>query len=190
MNNNKATISTIFLVPTLKIPKEELVLNGFINGFIKEELSDEHIYQNCVYLLFKHKGLDRFRIFLDKEYERTKDLIEDYDVGEYIVIVYKLNKKFKDDFELVYKGKYSHTSKKFQALFLASKKIITEDGLHRDEISLQVRIFKKTEDLQEYWIDSLGMDNKKCKWNDSYEVWSGFEIENETLTEDKLKELV
>jgi len=189
MSQRKNTISTIFLVPTLKIPKDLLIDNGFINGYAEEE-SGEHNYPFSVHLLFKPKNLDKFREFLEGEYERTKDVIEDYDFEDYIVVVYKLNKKFQKDFELIHIGKYSHTSPEFQKLFPASKKILTPDGLHRDEISLQIRIFKKTEDLQSHWIEKLGMTNEINKWNDSFEVWEGFNIEKETLNFNKLKELV
>lgn len=189
MSERKHTISTIFLVPTLKIPKDLLINNGFINGYVEEE-SGEHNYLFSVHLLFKPKNIDKFREFLEGEYERTKDVIEDYDYEDYVVIVYKLNKKFKEDFKLIHEGKYSHTSSEFQNLFPASKKIMTQDGLHRDEISLQVRIFKKTEDLKEKWIEELGMTNKINIWKDEYEVWFDFDIEKETLNVNKLKELV
>ena len=36
----------------------------------------------------------------------------------YVVIVYKLNLKFKNDYNLIKEGKYSETSKKFQDVIL------------------------------------------------------------------------
>ena len=36
------------------------------------------------------------------EYERTKDIIEDYDYEDgYVVVVYKLNMEFKEDFNTI-----------------------------------------------------------------------------------------
>ena len=63
----------------------------------------------------------------------------------------------------------------FQKLFRKVIKI-KKNGLHRDELSLQYRIFNKTEDMIEYWQDKLGVE-----WNSDYEVWDGFNIENEIL---------
>ena len=59
-----------------------------------------------------------------------------------------------------------------------------KNGLHRDELSLQYRIFNKTNDLIEYWQDKLGI----TYWDEDMEVWSEFKIENETLTKKVLNE--
>ena len=77
MSVRKNTISTIFLVPTLKIPKDLLIDNGFINGYAEEE-SGEHNYPFSVHLLFKPKNLDKFREFLEGEYdlEYMKEMIK------------------------------------------------------------------------------------------------------------------
>jgi hypothetical protein len=55
--------------------------------------------------------------------------------------------------------------------------------MKKDEISLQYRVFNKTEDLKEYWEEKLGIE-----FEDSMEVWQGFIEENEILFIDKLKE--
>ena len=70
----KKTITSIFIVPTLSIGKEKLVDNGFINGYIKDGRREIQ-YNNAVYLLFKPENLDKFKDFLDEEYERTKSII-------------------------------------------------------------------------------------------------------------------
>jgi len=182
--NTKKTITSIFMVPTLRVPKDCLKNNGFINGYIKDENKDAE-YKDCIYLLFKPDNLDRFREFLDDEYERTKDVIDDYDYEDgYVVVVYKLNIRFKSDFMLVKAGKYSKTSRSFQDLFPKAVKIKVE-GRHRDEISLQIRIFRKTTDLVEFWEDKLGVNFDKDQ-----EVWEGWDEENEILNINKLKEYV
>lgn len=172
------------MVPTLKIPKDALKDNGFINGYVKDE-SREVQYENCIYLLFQPADLDKFREFLDSEYERTKSLIDDYDYEKgYVVVVYKLDSKFAKDFDLVKNSKYSKTSAIFQTLFPKVVKI-KHNGLHKDEISLQYRIFNRTEDLIKFWEEKLGVD-----FDDDQEVWHGFEEENEVLNIKKLKEHV
>ena len=62
---------------------------------------------------------------------------------------------------------------------------IQKEGLKRDEISLQYRVFNKTEDLKTYWEEKLGVD-----FDESMEVWHGFDFDNEILDIEKLKEHV
>lgn len=178
----KKTITSIFIVPTLNIDRDKLKANGFINGYIKDA-GREVQYQNAVYLLFHPNNLDRFKEFLDDEYERTKSVIDDYDCDNgFIVVVYKMNTRFKADFNLIKMGQYSKTSGEFQRLFPKIVKL-KKNGLYKDEISLQYRIFNKTEDLRKYWEDKIGVD-----FDESMEVWQGFLEEKETLFIEKLKE--
>ena len=180
----KKTITSIFMVPTLKIPREDLHGNGFINGYIKDG-SKEVQYENCIYLLFQPKDLDKFREFLDSEYERTKAIVDDYDYQDgFVVVVYQLDDKFKKDFMLIREGLYSRTSKEFQALFPKVIKI-KKNGLQRDEISLQYRVFNRTEDLIKFWEEKLDVE-----FSDNQEVWHGFDEKNEILNIEKLKEHV
>jgi len=179
----KNTCTTIFMVPTIKTPKNSLRNNGFINAYLKDDMSDTN-YKDCIYILFKPKNIDLFKDFLDSEYERTKQIVEDYDYeGGFVVVVYSLDKKFKEDFKLIKKGMYSKTSKSFQKSFPKVIKLM-KNGLHRDELSLQYRIFNKTPDLIEYWQDKLGI----TYWDENMEVWSEFKIENEVLTKKVLNE--
>ena len=171
------------MVPTLKVPKDALRGNGFINAYIKDARKEDQ-YKGCVYLLFKPENLDKFREFLDNEYERTKAVIEDYYYEDgYVVVVYQLDEKYKNDFTLVQGGKYSKTSANFQKLFPKVVKI-TRNGLSKDEISLQYRIFNKAEDLISFWETKLGIE-----FEDDYEVWDGWDEEKEILELDKIKEL-
>jgi len=180
----KKNITSIFMVPTLRVPKDALKNNGFINGYIKDSRQEES-HKESIYLLFKPRDLDRFREFLDDEYERTKNIIEDYDYENgYVVVVYQLNEKFHKDYELIKQGKYSKTSKSFQSEFPKSVKVV-RDGLSRDEISLQIRIFKKSIDLIEFWEDKIGIT-----FDEDYEVWDGWDEEKEILIIDKIKEHV
>jgi hypothetical protein len=178
----KKTITSIFMVPTLKINKDDFKNNGFLNGYLRDKRRDTQ-YKNAVYLLFKPDDFDVFREFLEREYERTKDILDDYDYEDgFVVVVYKLNKKWSDDFLLIREGKYSQTSKQFQDVFPKVIKIMKK-GLHRDEMSLQYRIFKKTYDLKEYWENRLDME-----FTEDMELWEGFDERLEILDLDKIKE--
>ena len=178
----KKTITTIFMVPTLKIDKQKLKEHGFINGYSIDKRRDAQ-YTGCIYLLFKPADLDKFRIFLDGEHARTKNVvIDDYDYEDgYVVIVYKLNPKLKKDFGLVKEGLYSQTSKDFQKLF--PRTIALQKGkVIKDELTLQHRIFDKAADLRSYWETKIDIS-----FTDDMEVWNGFHIDNETLDLDKIK---
>jgi hypothetical protein len=178
------TITTIFIVPIFSIDKEKLKTNGFVNGFIKDSRKDVQ-YKDSVYLLFKPEDLDKFRDFLVDEYERTKQIIDDYDYEEgYVVVVYQIYTRLLPDIELVKQGKYSQTSTKFQQIFPKIVKI-KKNGFQKDELSLQYRVFNKTEDLKQFWEEKFDMT-----FDDDMEVWHGFIEEKEILDLDKIKEHV
>jgi hypothetical protein len=178
--SDKKTITSIFFVPTLKIGREKLQNNDFFNAYVKDGIREVQ-YENSVYLVFKPKNTEKFHLFLQNERDRTSSLIDDYDYGNgYIVLVYKLNMKFANDFEKIKEGKYSKTSKEFQELFPKTVKVLV-GGFRQDDISLQYRIFNKTEDLKKYWEDKLDVI-----FPEDIELWSVFDIEKETLTPEKL----
>jgi hypothetical protein len=178
------TISTLFIVPTLKLPSESKD-NGFINGY-KWDMGKQVNYENAVYLLFKPKNIDKFKEFVDDEYIRgehtNSPLIEDYDYeGGFVVLVYTLDPDFKDDFDKVKKGKYSRTSDEFKELF-SKIVMIVEKGYPREKQSLQWRIFNKTDDLRVYWEDKLAVD-----FTDDMEVWEGWDEKKEILNIEEIK---
>ena len=175
----KRTVTTIFMVPTLGFPRDALIGNGFINGYSKDG-SREVQYENCIYLLFLPTNVDKFRVFLENQYAVSSDIVDDYDYeGGYVVVVYKLNTQYEKDFGLIRKGKYSKTSKEFQNLF--SRIVKLKPG--KDEISLQYRIFNKTEDLVKFWEDKFDVE-----FDSDQEVWRGWDEEDETLYIDKIKQ--
>ena len=174
------TITSIFIVPTLKIGSERLLGNGYVNGFIKDGKKEVQ-YEDCAYLLFQPTDLNKFKMFLDEEYQRTKSIVDDYDYeGGYVVLVYELDGKWANDFALVKQGKYSKTSDAFKNLFPKTVKII-KNGLRRDEVSLQYRIFRKANDLREFWEEKLGVE-----FDESMEVWQGWIEEKEILNIDAI----
>ena len=183
----KKNITSIFMVPTLRVPKDALRGNGFINAYVKDSRRED-VYKESIYLLFKPENLDKFREFLDSEYERTKHIIEDYDYEDgFVVVVYQLDDTYKKDYGLVKEGKYSKTSANFQKMFPKIVKI-TRGGLHKDEISLQYRIFNKAEDLVNFWEEKLGIDLEGVMGK-NFEVWEGWDEQKEILNIDKIKEL-
>ena len=174
------SITTLFMVRPLGLSIESVEKHGFINAYSYDDHHD-HYYQDCVYLLFKPSDMDSFANFLDLEKERT-DVVDDYDYeGGYVVVVYKSNPRYKADFDLVKQGLYSKTSKEFQNLFPKVIKLM-KNGKHRDEISLQYRIFNRTQDLINFWEEKLNV-----RFEQGQEVWEGFHLERETLNIEKIK---
>lgn len=180
----KKTITSVFMVPTLEIPKGQLLEKGFINAYSKDSHREVQ-YDDCIYLLFNPKDLDDFREFLESEYERTKSVIDDYDYEDgYVVVVYKLNSKFQRDFDLVRSGKYSKTSLAFQKLFPQTVKVKV-GKYYKEEMSLQYRVFNKTEDLIKFWEDALGVE-----FDEDQEIWHGYDEDSETLNLEIVKEKI
>lgn len=172
----KRTITTMFLVPILRVTKEDLAENGFLNAYIKDTLQEEYS-SDVVYLLFKPENLDRFREFLTREYARTETLIDDYDYEDgYVVLVYKIDESYKKDVILIKQGQYSKTSKEFQKLFPVSEQV-KKGTIVKVEPSLQIRIFKKSPDIRQYWENKIGQG-----LDEAQEVWEAYNEENEILT--------
>jgi hypothetical protein len=184
MIEGKKTVTSIFMSPLLKIKRETLKKLGFINAYVKDGERDVQ-YDNSIYMVFKPLDLEEFREFLDEEYERTKNIIEDYDyVGGFVVVVYKLDSTLRDDINLIRAGRYSKTSPRFQQEFPKNVKIHTTNGI-KEEVSLQFRVFNKTPDMIKYWEDKLGVQFDK-----EQEVWYMFDEDQETLSISKLLEHV
>lgn len=176
------TITSIFLVPTLKINRDKLKSNNFINGYI-EDIRRDAQYKDAVYLLFKPADLDKFRVFLDEQQTR-KDILDDYDYEDgYVVVVYKLNSKWKKDFALIKEGLYSKTSKEFQNTFPKIINVTTEYGGTKQTPALQHRIFSRSSQLIEFWEEKLDV-----KFTEDMEVWDGFDFKKEILDLDIVKQ--
>lgn len=174
MISNK-TITSIFMVPTININKQALLKNNFINAYSKD-IGNDIDYEDSVFLLFLPKDIDSFRRFLEEEYERTKDIIEDYDyAGGYVVVVYKLNPEFKEDFDKVRNSKYSSTSKKFQKLFPQKVRL---KGSKEFQDSVQYLIFTKDTQLLDFWEEIIGTTKISSH---NLEVWPGYNELLETL---------
>lgn len=169
------------MVPTLKIDAQALRDNCFINAY-QTDINNDIDYNEAIFLLFKPSDLNVFREFLNDEYERTKQIIEDYDYeGGYVVVVYTLDVTYKKDFNLIKQGKYSETSKNFQDLF---PKFVTIKNKKVQSKSLQDMIFKKDQKLINFWQDIISTEYLT---HFHLEVWPNFDKNKETLN---IKEII
>lgn len=177
------TITTIFIVPILKIDRKDLFENNFINAFLGDINKEDYHEENVVFLLFKPKNLETFRTFLDRQYD-SFDLIDDYDYGDYVVLVYLLDKKWEKDYSLIKKGKYSKLSEGYKSLFPLNVINYEKEG-NPQQPSLQHLIFKKDSRLINFWEKTLG-DESFIISNHDLEAWPGFDELKEVLDIDKL----
>lgn len=179
------TITTIFIIQILEIDKEDLHKNNFINAYIKSNDSDLYEKEDVVYLVFKPENEFLFEAFVEKEKTRTKEIIDDYDSDEFIVLVYTINERFKKDIDIIKQSKYSFTSKEFQSMF--PEEIINFKNTSSTEIlpSIQHMIFRRDKSLLEFWEKEIGT---KILSSCNLEAWRAFEIEKETLNIKQVKE--
>jgi hypothetical protein len=182
--------STLYATKNIRLRLPEIVIKYKINTIFDAPCGDLNWMKLLLPTLnVKYIGADIVDVLVNKlnetySDERTKFIIDDYDYEDgYVVVVYKLDITYKKDFKLIKEGKYSQTSKKFQALFPKTMRVYISTNTFETKTTLQYRIFNKTEDLKEFWEEKLGVE-----FDDSMEVWQGFIEENETLSIDKLKE--
>jgi len=173
------TVTTVFIVPTLNIDREDLYNNKLINGFIADVNKEDYYQEDVVFLLFKPNNMDVFRAFLEKEYEINSFIIEDYDYeAGYIVLVYQLNPELKKDIELIKQSKYSKVSDHFKSLF--PLRLIDYSDPKRDTtMSIQHLVFDKDKRLLEFWESQLGGEDFAMDPN--AELWNEFNLKNEIL---------
>lgn len=163
------------MLPTVGINKNRLKENGFVNAFVIDPYRTTQ-YQDAIYVLFKPTDFHKFRQFVDAEYDRTDDLVDDYDYEDnHVVLVYNLRPDLKPDFDRVRKGKYSETSQDFKKIF-PEKVFLYDTGHTKAEVSVQKKIFIKSPDLRKFWEDRFGMTLPP-----DAEVWELFTESKETL---------
>ncbi|WP_338226783.1 hypothetical protein [Algoriphagus taiwanensis] len=133
--------------------------------------------KDCIFLAFRPNNETEFMEFIEAEILRTKLFFRHYSYPCGIkMLVYKLDPRLSADFELVRKGRYSGTSKEYQALFPKTVTVKNIFGKKGEEISLQYRVFNKTADLKKFWEDRIGV-----QFLEDQELWPGMSIEKETF---------
>jgi hypothetical protein len=172
VNSVEFTCSTIFLLPSIGLQRKDILKYGFINAYLGD-VHHEPDHDMSLYLLFKPQDMDKMQEFLNREYKRTKLILEDYDyVGGYVVVVYHIDPEYYREFELFLKGKYSKFRKKYRDLFSKTADIVTEDGKVVKEMSLAHHIFDRTPSIRNYWEEKL-----ETQMDEDAEMWSKPDVE-------------
>lgn len=168
----KISATNLFVVPILGIGREKLLRNGFLEAFIKDEREIQ--YECAVYLLFQPE--EGFNLFSEK-----LEIIDEYDIEGYTVLVFPYDKKWKNDIDILMTGKFSQVSTEYKNLIPIYHKSSKQGA--EDVITNQHLIFQKAQIIKDYWKKELDLDFEK-----EDEVWL-FYKEREILNKASLKRL-
>lgn len=144
-----------------------------IESFLKEE--GEEIVPYRIYSVFKWSKKVEYTGFLDT-LRNNQNYRGEFSLhgGDYTVILFEIPDKFKPDYDLFLKGKYSHFSKEAKEQLLKG----------RSPKSSMSDILSRSTRLRESWEKKLAM-----KIPASYELYSIYNIEEETLKRTDYKPL-
>lgn len=143
--------------------------SGFINAFVSDP-EIESLTENeesvigggrNLYLLFKSKKMsveNLAKIVESLSVEKVK-LLHKYElINNYSMVVLQFPKDYKEDYDLVLSGSYSNLSDEFKSKFEMVQEVTNTSGkVLGKEYTLYHHIFNKTEWLQQFWKDRLGM---------------------------------
>ena len=74
----KISATNLFITPLLNIGRENLVRQGFVDAFMKDELREIE-YERAIYLLFKPQDIRQFNLFVEVQRESNMPIIDEYD---------------------------------------------------------------------------------------------------------------
>lgn len=172
----KFNVSCVFLLPLLKLNRKKLQAIGFKNSYCFNG-EESMVYDNCIHLLFIPIIMEGFEGFLEAEKLRNAPIVDEKDYpGGLVLLTYELPKKFKKDYELVWQGKYSQTSKEYQDMFPKTMKVINKDGIEVTEMSGQHMVFCRYQPLRRKIEQELDVE-----LSDTQEIWILPSIEKETF---------
>jgi hypothetical protein len=165
---SKENVSKIFLLPGIEL-KEELKTKFNSFGFINTYLTVNPLTYpyEVLYLMFKPEKIDLdFMMFIDS-LSSNKNFIETLDLsGGKILLVYRIPKKFKRDYDLFLEGKYSRMSKEFRACFAMEKlkldskgKPIREGNKYAKEPTNFYHIFHRSDFMIDLVQQKYGLDD-------------------------------
>lgn len=135
---------------------------GVINSYLKDK-AREDLEGDMLFVLFKPVDFDYFEQFLEEQQENSANFLEDYDyAGGYVVVVYKIPEKMKEDFELFKQGKYSKLSDIIKNCYDKEVKAFL-----KPMPSFQHEVFSRAKRLKEELEEFLN-----AKFEKGAELWS------------------
>jgi hypothetical protein len=189
-------MSAVFLLKVIEIEpklKRQLRTFGFINTYLTCE--PIHYPYEVLYVLFKPEKLDiEFANYISA-LQKNPNFIEVLDLAGKVMIVYRIPKKFKVDYQRFLRGKYSELSKEFQKCFVLEDYKRNESGIIlKDAHQRPIRdktvfhhIFNRTDERKEYLREKLGYTIENSDIFDDIELYDKQDPEKESYdTNDEL----
>jgi hypothetical protein len=191
----KFTKTATFLFPLLEVPKYTFkcnITNSFNkplydSRFINAYLHDEALgYQDedYIYLLLENYQDENFKKFYST-LSTFPNYVDDYESNNYLIVIYSIPEKNKDDYNLILDGKYSEISDDAKLL------IISNYYYHGAKMTLSL-ILHKSNILKETWEKELSFTatgvNSPADLKDQ-EVWSKIMRSEQILTKEIFTEL-
>lgn len=166
--NKEENVSTIMLLPVLKLDKSQLdsfYKFGFKNTYL---FCSKLTYSfNVIYIVFQPLEFSYpFYVFLSRM-AQNKNFLEAYDIGyKKVLMVYKIPRKFDADYRLFLEGKYSMLSDAYKMCFTLERAKRSKNGhLIRNSKGEIVKdyteffhIFNRTQKLKDYYRKNLHLD--------------------------------
>ena len=173
------TATSLFILPLVKADRDRLILNGFENAYIKDEMC-ELAYPNSFYLLFRPANLLQFNEFVEEERARGY-LVDEYDYPDgWTMLVYKYESKWEKDVALIMQGKFSQVSPAYKHAIPRLK----ETKEYGTVMTMQHHIFDKDDFIKAYIFEKYTLELGKDD-----EHWQ-FYSDREVFNKDKLDKLV
>lgn len=183
----KDNVSTILLMPCIQIRKElfaQFQEYGFVNTYL---FWDKISYPfEVIFMVFRPAGMTvGYQNFITNM-QKNQNYVETHDIGETIVLVFSIPKRFKRDYKLFLQGKYSQTSNDFKSCFAlkvykvddTGKVEKDESGRYITEYTTFYHIFNRTDELRSRWQEVLG---EETVIPEEMELYDKYDKEKETL---------
>ena len=190
MSYVKYTKTATFLFPLLEIPKslfncdvktdygKSIMTTRFLNAYlIDRDLESEYNNGLYLYLIIKNyrdKDFDSFYSTLIS----FDTYIDDYELLEFNVMIFKVSSDFYSDFSLIINGKYSEVSP-------MAKQLIMKNAFFSGKHSTIPLILGKASALKVSWEDRLSNPGSEVDLGDQ-EVWPIMNINMESFNKEDL----
>jgi len=194
MTEIKFTKTATFIFPLLQIPKNlfevsvldkygrNIYSNRFINAYLEDQnvtSFQDDVENNYIFLLLKNYQDVNFSTFYST-ITAFPNYVDDYDIKDCLVMVFRIPEETKEDYDLLINGKYSEISTE-------SKKLILGNNFYSGKAFTLPLILNKSSALKESWEDKLSFIGphiySPADLGDQ-EVWPIINREKEVLTKE------
>jgi hypothetical protein len=187
----KYTKTATFLFPLLEIPRslfdcdvktsfgKSIMTTRFLNAYlIDTDLENEYNDGKFIYVIIK--------CYQDKDFVSFystligfDNYVDEYEVQEFIVMIFSVPEKFIVDFNLILDGKYSQISP-------LAKQLIMKNNFYSNNKSTIPLILGKSTALKESWEKRLSNPNSEVDLKDQ-EVWPIINLDLESFNKAELR---